>query len=407
MSRRLPLSFAALAALILAAGCGGGSGGGGSSDEGQIKAVYQQAVDGLHAGDAGRFCDALGAKARKSLSGQALGLDCKKAMTLALAEDGDDLKKQDGGTLSDIEVDGDTATAQSSNGGQVQFARENGAWKFDADFNHGNDGSDDASADSGDDTPAPAELGQSITLAGQTDGAKIEVTADKLLDPLKAGQYDSPSEKGDRYVGITVELKNVGTDRYEDTPQNGAVLVYGDDAQADSAFVTGGPCARSDFSDVKIAPGDRRTGCLIFEVPEHEALKKLELTLASGFADQTGTWTLAGAASSSGASSSKSATASEQAQDSSAYAGPDHHACDQNITAGPSTTCGFADAVFKAYAAIDQATGTPQHSVDVEAKSPTTGETYTMTCVWDGVNVQCTGGNDARVAFPEKAARVY
>jgi hypothetical protein len=79
-------------------------------------------------------------------------------------------------------------------------------------------------------------------------------------------------------------------------------------------------------------------------------------------------------------------------------------ACDQNISAGPHTTCGFADNVFRAFAQ-EAAQGSEEASVT--ATSPATGRSYTVRCnTAHGVTV-CTAGTDARIRFPLWAAKVY
>ena len=81
-------------------------------------------------------------------------------------------------------------------------------------------------------------------------------------------------------------------------------------------------------------------------------------------------------------------------------------ACDQNISAGPDTTCPFAENVFVAYAADYQANG-EQSNDTVNATSPVTHKSYDMDCANDGVTVACTGGNNSFVTFPIHAVQVY
>lgn len=79
-------------------------------------------------------------------------------------------------------------------------------------------------------------------------------------------------------------------------------------------------------------------------------------------------------------------------------------ACDQNISAGQHTTCGFADNVFREFA-HEAAQGSEEASVT--ATSPATGKAYIVRCgTTHGVTI-CTGGSDARVRFPLWAAKVY
>jgi hypothetical protein len=79
-------------------------------------------------------------------------------------------------------------------------------------------------------------------------------------------------------------------------------------------------------------------------------------------------------------------------------------ACDQNISAGPHTTCGFADKVFRAFA-HEAVHGSEEASVT--ATSPATGKVYTVRCATTHGITICTGGTDARIRFPLWAAKVY
>jgi hypothetical protein len=65
--------------------------------------------------------------------------------------------------------------------------------------------------------------------------------------------------------------------------------------------------------------------------------------------------------------------------------------CGSGITAGPNTSCAFARNVVSAY----QETG----GGTVEVYSPTTRQTYSMSCTSSPPHV-CTGANNASVYFP-------
>jgi hypothetical protein len=110
---------------------------------------------------------------------------------------------------------------------------------------------------------------------------------------MAGGEFDSP-DGHNRYVGVKVALKNVGSTQYDDSPSNGAVLIYGSDEQADTTLLTGGPCSGSFASSAKIAPGARRQGCIPFEVSGHKKVKTFQFTLDSGFGPQAGEWSLRG-----------------------------------------------------------------------------------------------------------------
>jgi hypothetical protein len=81
--------------------------------------------------------------------------------------------------------------------------------------------------------------------------------------------------------------------------------------------------------------------------------------------------------------------------------------CDQNISAGPHTTCGFADNVFRAFARQVSNEGSDPANYAVQATSPATGHTYSMACRTSAETTECSGAGTARVHFPLWAAEVY
>jgi hypothetical protein len=110
-------------ALPLAAGCGdddGGSDSGGGSDEDQITAT----IDAFAKGDSGS-CDALTDEAAQDLFG---GRDeCEDA-----ASDENDSADVD---VADIQIDGDTATAKGTSGGDtanISLEKDGDEWKISA-----------------------------------------------------------------------------------------------------------------------------------------------------------------------------------------------------------------------------------------------------------------------------------
>lgn len=229
-----------------------------------------------------------------------------------------------------------------------------------------------------------ARIGDTLTLAG-TDGESLAVTVNQVVDPLQTGEFDTP-DPGTRFVGIQITLRNVGSKAYSDSPSNGATLLSTTDEQADTALVTSGPCGNEFQSSVKIAPGDTQRGCLPFQLSKSQRPGTFQFTLNSGFADQTGQWSVAGAsrsvatapaASSSGAATSPSASAKTS--------------CGERVSVGPNTSCPFASNVRSKYDA--QGPGT------YVVPSPTTGQSYPMTCTNNAGAVTCIGGNNASVYF--------
>jgi hypothetical protein len=151
--------------------------------------------------------------------------------------------------------------------------------------------------------PQQANVGSTITLHGQN-GEVLAVTVDGIMDPLAVGSIDQ-ADPGQRYLGVQITLKNVGAVSYSDSPSNGATLLSTINEQATGQIVTGGPCGNDFQSSVNIAPGNTEQGCLPFEMPNGQTPGTFQFTLNSGFADQTGQWSLAGADTSGGATQSK------------------------------------------------------------------------------------------------------
>jgi hypothetical protein len=138
-----------------------------------------------------------------------------------------------------------------------------------------------------------AAVGDTLRLSGQS-GEALAVTVDSVMDPLTVGQFDE-ADGGDRYIGVQITLKNVGMVAYSDSPSNGGTLLGANNEQAESELVEGGPCGNEFSASVHIAPGDMQQGCLAFELSDGQSAGSFQFTLDSGFADQTGQWSLAGA----------------------------------------------------------------------------------------------------------------
>lgn len=136
--------------------------------------------------------------------------------------------------------------------------------------------------------PQPAAIGDSITLQGSSNS--VQVTPTKVIDPLPVGQFDSPLQRGNRFVGVMFTLKNVGSKTYNDSPSNGAVLVTRNNMQADATLVSGGPCSGGFDASAIISAGSIRQGCIPFEVPKGQKVKTIQFTLDSGFGPETGEW---------------------------------------------------------------------------------------------------------------------
>lgn len=138
--------------------------------------------------------------------------------------------------------------------------------------------------------PEAAKVGDTIALKGN-DGSKLDVTVVKVVDPAKSSDEFTTPESGNRFVGVQFRLVNTGSKAYSDSPSNGAQIADSQGQQFESTFadITAGP---SMSSDVKLRPGAKALGWIVFEVPKGSKAAIVQFTMDSGFAEQTGEWKL-------------------------------------------------------------------------------------------------------------------
>lgn len=164
--------------------------------------------------------------------------------------------------------------------------------------------------------PRWANTGSTLILHGQS-GEVMAVTVDAVMDPLPVGSFDQ-ADAGQRFVGVQITLHNVGSISYSDSPANGATLLSNVNEQATSEIVSGGPCGNNFSASANIAPGGTQQGCLPFEMPDGQTPGMFQFTLNSGFANQTGQWSLTTAAQSTGTTPSAVNSATNPSSTSSA-----------------------------------------------------------------------------------------
>ena len=135
-----------------------------------------------------------------------------------------------------------------------------------------------------------ARVGTAIVLHGGDDGEAVRVKLLAVQDPfVPTGEFATPPEAGQRYVAVKVALTNVGSAVYNDSPSNGTALIdIADQQYTDTAFEGMKP----ELGSPTIAPGDRRVGWMTFTVGKSARLKKVQLTLDSGFGPEAGEWLL-------------------------------------------------------------------------------------------------------------------
>ena len=114
------------AALLGAAGCGGSDSGSGSDEE-QIQALADDYSQAALDGDYTAACDTFSSEAIEQINNLKQFDSCEELVEAGLSSLSESQKKELG-NLSDIQVDGDTATAEGRDG-QISFIKEDGEWK--------------------------------------------------------------------------------------------------------------------------------------------------------------------------------------------------------------------------------------------------------------------------------------
>lgn len=139
-----------------------------------------------------------------------------------------------------------------------------------------------------------AKVGDTITLTGADANGekklKISVTVRRVIKKASS-EYSQTVKPGDKRYALVLVLKNVGTAVYDDSPENGATVIDDSDQQH-QATIADIKEGRGFDAGAKLAPGARRVGVVVFEVPKRAKIATFQFGLNSGFADQTGEWTL-------------------------------------------------------------------------------------------------------------------
>ncbi|MEW1638640.1 DUF4352 domain-containing protein [Streptomyces sp. NPDC093801] len=142
--------------------------------------------------------------------------------------------------------------------------------------------------------PAPgkaAAVGDTVTLKGNSNGEQLAVTIKKWADPAQPADDFMKPQDGKRWVAAQFELVNTGTAVYNDSPSNGTQVADAEGQQFQTTFAetTAGPAMTS---AAKVSPGAKVLGWITYEVPKDSKIVKVQFAMNSGFASQTGEWTI-------------------------------------------------------------------------------------------------------------------
>jgi len=132
-----------------------------------------------------------------------------------------------------------------------------------------------------DPTDGPVSVGQPLLIGG-TNQSQLNVTVAGVVDPDAALTPGT----GNRIVGITVVVVNVGSGTYNDAQ-------FGTGAKLSAGNQVFGPSSGGgSLTSLTLSAGAGTSGTILFEIPEASALSSFSLTLSGGTGPQTGTWTL-------------------------------------------------------------------------------------------------------------------
>lgn len=149
-------------------------------------------------------------------------------------------------------------------------------------------GNSDASSEPN--APAPvtaATLGSPLTLAGEAEGVKVEVTPLEVVDPAP---HDGVFPPEGRYVSIQFRLRNVGTQPYELGTLSEIILDETGERFPSSFFASdAGPIF---YTLGSIPPGGEEVGFVTWDIPTGSTPSRVQYTTDNGFGPQTGEWTL-------------------------------------------------------------------------------------------------------------------
>ncbi|MDJ0346983.1 DUF4352 domain-containing protein [Streptomyces sp. PH10-H1] len=119
----------------------------------------------------------------------------------------------------------------------------------------------------------------------------MAVTVTRVVDP--AGAEVFTPDAGKRFVAVQFRLRDTGTAVYSDAPSNGAQVID-TQGQAFNSTIADTNAGPSFPGIVRLTSGSSALGFITFEVPKGSVIAKVQFTLNSGFADNTGQWTVQG-----------------------------------------------------------------------------------------------------------------
>ncbi|MFD7030758.1 hypothetical protein ACFWAR_22245 [Streptomyces sp. NPDC059917] len=133
--------------------------------------------------------------------------------------------------------------------------------------------------------------GETISLRGNRPGELLDVTLVTVTDPATPRTADPAPDPARRLVSVEFRLVNTGTARYTDAPRDGSYLL--DLSGKRYSGVARATTAGTEFPEgLSLAPGERSTGSVTFELPRDARPSAVQFALDGGTADDIGQWPL-------------------------------------------------------------------------------------------------------------------
>ncbi|MFI7357082.1 hypothetical protein ACIBTP_24485 [Streptomyces avidinii] len=140
---------------------------------------------------------------------------------------------------------------------------------------------------------APGDSGETISLAGNLPGERLDVTLTQVVDPAApAGSTDTGGPAGpDRLVATRLRLENTGTAVYQDSPAPATHLLdtAGQRFTGLDLPTAAGPAFPA---AVTLGPGATAEGFVTFRIPADAEPAAVQFALNGGLADDVGQWSL-------------------------------------------------------------------------------------------------------------------
>lgn len=144
--------------------------------------------------------------------------------------------------------------------------------------------------------PTVAKVGSPITLTAlDIDGGsevtvEVTVVVKKIVDPTQSTDGFSAPAPGSRYVAVQFQITNTGTALYDDIPSMEAKVSDAQGQQFGDAFTDGVTAGAQMPLSVKLLPGRKALGYVVFEVPNASKVTSVQFGMDVGLGGITGEW---------------------------------------------------------------------------------------------------------------------